>query len=147
MKAIDFDIYRNTLNNIQGISYTGQVTQVIGLTIESLGPSVQIGEVCLLNNYNRTRTIKAEVVGFKNDRVLLMPLGDVQGIGPGSLVESTHSSLKVSVGEGLVGRILDGLGNPMDGKGPILDPKWVPIDNSPPSPLDRQRITQPLTLE
>ncbi|NLI60555.1 MAG: flagellar protein export ATPase FliI [Clostridiales bacterium] len=146
MKAIDFDIYRNTLNNIQGISYTGQVTQVIGLTIESLGPSVQIGEVCLLNNYNRTRTIKAEVVGFKNDRVLLMPLGDVQGIGPGSLVESTHSSLKVSVGEGLVGRILDGLGNPMDGKGPILDPKWVPIDNSPPSPLDRQRITQPLTL-
>ena len=75
-----------------------------------------------------------------------MPLGDIQGIGPGSLVESTHRSLRVPVGDELIGRVLDGLGNPMDGKGPILNPKWVPIDNSPPNPLERKRITEPLTL-
>ncbi|NLN42428.1 MAG: flagellar protein export ATPase FliI [Clostridiales bacterium] len=146
MKPISFDRYRNALNNIDSISYTGEVTQVIGLTIESRGPLVQLGEVCLLHNYKKTQAIKAEVVGFKEDRVLLMPLGDIQGIGPGSLVESTHSSLKVPVGNELIGRVLDGLGNPMDGKGPILNPKWVPIDNSPPNPLARNRIAEPLTL-
>lgn len=146
LKPISFDRYRNALNNIDSISYTGEVTQVIGLTIESRGPLVQLGEVCLLHNYKKTQAIKAEVVGFKEDRVLLMPLGDIQGIGPGSLVESTHSSLKVPVGNELIGRVLDGLGNPMDGKGPILNPKWVPIDNSPPNPLARNRIAEPLTL-
>lgn len=146
MKPISFDRYRNALNNIDSISYTGEVTQVIGLTIESRGPLVRLGEVCLLHNYKKTQAIKAEVVGFKEDRVLLMPLGDIQGIGPGSLVESTHSSLKVPVGNELIGRVLDGLGNPMDGKGPILNPKWVPIDNSPPNPLARNRIAEPLTL-
>ncbi len=146
MKPISFDRYRNALNNIDSISYTGEVTQVIGLTIESRGPLVQLGEVCLLHNYKKTQAIKAEVVGFKEDRVLLMPLGDIHGIGPGSLVESTHSSLKVPVGNELIGRVLDGLGNPMDGKGPILNPKWVPIDNSPPNPLARNRIAEPLTL-
>ena len=146
LKPITFDRYRNALNNIDSISYTGEVTQVIGLTIESRGPLVQLGEVCLLYNHKRTQAIKAEVVGFKEDRVLLMPLGDIQGIGPGSLVESTHRSLMVPVGDELIGRVLDGLGNPMDGKGPILNPKWVPIDNSPPNPLERKRITESLTL-
>ena len=146
LKPITFDRYRNALDNIDSISYTGEVTQVIGLTIESRGPLVQLGEVCLLYNYKRNQAIKAEVVGFKEDRVLLMPLGDIQGIGPGSLVESTHRSLRVPVGDELIGRVLDGLGNPMDGKGPILNPKWVPIDNSPPNPLERKRITEPLTL-
>ena len=146
LKPITFDRYRNALDNIDSISYTGEVTQVIGLTIESRGPLVQLGEVCLLYNYKRNQAIKAEVVGFKEDRVLLMPLGDIQGIGPGSLVESTHRSLRVPVGDELIGRVLDGLGNPMDGKEPILNPKWVPIDNSPPNPLERKRITEPLTL-
>ncbi|NLY61267.1 MAG: flagellar protein export ATPase FliI [Clostridiales bacterium] len=146
MEPINFDRYHKVLDDIDCISYTGQVTQVIGLTIESRGPSVQLGEVCLLYNHSRTHAIRAEVVGFKENRVLLMPLGDVQGIGPGSLVEATHKSLKIPVGNELIGRVLDGLGNPMDGNGPILNPEWVPIDNSPPNPLDRKRITEPITL-
>ncbi len=146
MEPITFYKYRQALNSIDSISYTGEVTQVIGLTIESRGPSVQLGEVCLLHNYKRTHTIKAEVVGFKEDRVLLMPLGQLEGIGPGSLVEATHDTLKVPVGDALTGRILDGLGEPMDGKGPLTDHIWVPADNSPPNPLDRKRISKPLTL-
>lgn len=146
MKPITFQKHRERLKNMDCISYTGKVTQVIGLTIESCGPSVEVGEVCLLYNYNRSQSIKAEVVGFRENRVLLMPLGDLQGIGPGSLVEATHSSLKVPVCDGLTGRILDGLGAPMDDKGPLIDPQWLPVDNAPPNPLERKRITKPLPL-
>lgn len=146
MQPITFHRYREALKDIDTISYTGEITQVIGLTIESRGPAVQLGEVCLLYDYKKKHAIKAEVVGFRENRVLLMPLGELRGIGPGSLVESTHNSLMVPVGCELTGRILDGLGNPMDGKGPIPNPKWLPVDNLPPNPLERRRISRPLVL-
>lgn len=146
MKPITFEGYLEELKTLESVSYTGKVTQVIGLTIESQGPPVQMGEICLLYDYRRTHAIQAEVVGFRENRVLLMPLGGIQGIGPGSLVEATHKSLKVPVGNNLTGRVLDGLGNPMDNKGPLLNPSWVSVDNSPPNPLERKRISQPLIL-
>lgn len=146
MEPITFDKYKEMLGNISSISHTGKVTQVIGLTIESNGPTMELGQICLLHNYKRTFSIRAEVVGFREGRVLLMPLGEPKGIGPGSLVESIHSVLKVAVSEDLKGRILDGLGNPMDGKGHISNKRLISIDNSPPNPLERKRISKPLVL-
>jgi len=107
---------------------------------------MELGQICLLHNYKRTCSIRAEVVGFREDRVLLMPLGEPKGIGPGSLVESIQSALEISVSDDLKGRILDGLGNPMDGKGPVSNHILIPIDNVPPNPLERKRISKPLVL-
>lgn len=146
MEPIIFDTYREMLGTIKSISHTGKVTQVIGLTIESNGPTMELGQICLLHNYKRTCSIRAEVVGFREDRVLLMPLGEPKGIGPGSLVESIQSALEISVSDDLKGRILDGLGNPMDGKGPVSNHILIPIDNVPPNPLERKRISKPLVL-
>lgn len=146
MHEISLQKYRNLLDEIDTLERTGKVTRVIGMTIESQGPSVELGEVCHIFNLKQTGYIKAEVVGFRENRVLLMPLGDMQGIGPGSFVVATHQCLTVPVGESLVGRILDGLGQPMDGKGPIIDSAQVSTQNNPPNPLMRKRISQPITL-
>lgn len=146
MEYISLKRYHDALNKIDTFKRTGKVTQVVGMTIESQGPSVELGEICHLFNLKQTSYIKAEVVGFRENRVLLVPLGEVHGIGPGSLVVATHDFLTVSVGENLVGRILDGLGIPMDGKGPLDHSVQVPVQNNPPNPLKRKRITEPLSL-
>ncbi|MDK2798584.1 MAG: flagellum-specific synthase [Clostridiales bacterium] len=142
---INLEKYRNIVNNGCFIRYEGKVTQVVGLTIESCGPAVNIGELCYIQTNNDTN-IMAEVVGFKENKVLLMPLGDMNGIGPGSIVISTGHTLRVAVGEGLLGRVIDGLGNPLDGKGPLEFKKFYPVNNAPPAPLVRKRITTPLSL-
>ncbi len=109
MEVIDIKKYADAVNNVKLIKYYGKVTKVIGLTIESSGPQTSIGELCYIYPFSSKVAIPAEVVGFKEDKVLLMPLGDMEGIGPGSIVVSTGSSLKVNVSEELIGRVLDGL--------------------------------------
>jgi len=91
-------------------------------------------------------TISAEVVGFKDEKVLLMPFSDLSGVGLGSVVESTNRPLTVPVGMGMRGRILDGLANPMDNKGPIQAESYYPVNNLPVNPLKRSRICQPLSF-
>ncbi len=126
--------YFHGLETANLIRYTGRVSKLIGLTIESEGPAVEMGEVCLIYPLKEGQPIVSEVVGFKGSIVLLMPLGDMQGIGPGSRVLATGTSLQVDVGDALLGRVLDGLGNPMDGKGkPDLRKKY-PVNNMPPDP-------------
>lgn len=120
----------------------GKVVQVIGLVIEAEGPLAAVGEVCRIESARRGETILAEVVGFKNNRVLLMPLGEVRGIHPGSDVIALGTPLRAPVGEALKGRVLDGLGNPLDGAGPITAERRVSAILSPPHPLKRQRISQ-----
>jgi flagellum-specific ATP synthase len=146
LKKISFDQYRDLLNSVETIRYTGKVTQVIGLTIEAQGPPVEIGELCYIYNAKGTESIQAEVVGFRNDKVLLMPLGDLQGIGPGSWVMATRRPFSIPVGKSMAGRVLDGLGRPIDGLGDIQADKWVSVNNSPPNPLERKRISSPLLL-
>ena len=114
--------------------------------IESIGPAVEIGEVCEIYPIKNGPPLKGEVVGFKDDRVLLMPLGDMAGIGPGSKVISTGHDLQVDVSDDLLGRILDGLGNPIDG---LYKPKATykyPANNNPPNPLERDKIESPMPL-
>lgn len=118
----------------------GQVTRVIGLVIESIGPPISLGEACLIRSRETGRSSLAEVVGFQDKRVLLMPLEGIEGIHPGSEVVATGTPLKVLVGDGLRGRVLDAMGRPMDGKGPLRCDSYSPLKNEPPHSLSRQRI-------
>jgi flagellum-specific ATP synthase len=120
MIRFDPEPYLQTLQTTETVLLKGRITKIIGLVIESLGPSINLGELCFIYPRNGSRPIRAEAVGFREDRVLLMPLGEMQGIGPGCEVVSSPSSMKCRVGPRLLGRILDGLGNPMDGKGIVL---------------------------
>ena len=120
----------------------GRVVQLIGLVIESEGPLAAMGEVCLIESARHDGTTMAEVVGFRNHHLLLMPLGEVHGIHPGSEVIATGSPLKISVGNALMGRVINGLGQPLDSAGPICGDHSVPLNFSPPHPLRRQRIRE-----
>ncbi|NLI57832.1 MAG: flagellar protein export ATPase FliI [Clostridium sp.] len=144
MPSINLLKYQKALEDSDFIESSGKVSKVVGLTIESIGPEVNIGELCKIKG--QRKTIMAEVVGFKDNKVLLMPLGDMSGIGQGSTVFSTGDFLRVEVGKNLVGRVIDGMGNPIDGKGDIKPECFYPVDNSPPLPLDRNRIKKPLPL-
>lgn len=143
---INLQKYRQILQNSDFIEYSGRVSKVVGLTIESSGPEVNIGEICNIFAQRSTKRIQGEVVGFKDNKVLIMPLGDMNGIGPGSIVTATGESLCVNVGKNLCGRVLDGLGNPIDGKGQLVVDGIYPVNNQPPNPLLRKRIKDPLPL-
>jgi FliI/YscN family ATPase len=117
----------------------GYVTQVIGLVIESSGPIAAVGDICRIE-VPGGKGILAEVVGFRGDGVLLMPLRELHGIQPGSPVVAVGRSLKVPIGDGLRGRVLNGLGEPIDGAGPLRALRMAGITNPPPHPLERQRI-------
>ncbi|MEG6565982.1 flagellar protein export ATPase FliI [Thermoanaerobacterium saccharolyticum] len=140
-----FDRCNAILQDRNFIKYYGKVSQVVGLTIESVGPISNIGDVCEIRSINGT-TVYAEVMGFKDDKVYLMPLGDMDGIGPGNSVVSTGQKLKIGVGEELLGRVIDALGNPIDGKGAIKCKKLVSTNNTPPNPIERKRISEVMTL-
>jgi len=146
MQAFALDKFITTLNNMEPIKTNGKVTQVIGLTIESDGPGASLGELCYIHPRDNGAKIMAEVVGFKDKKVLLMPLGELNGIGPGCEVISTGHSFKVGVGRHLLGRVLDGLGNPIDSRSASLSEVEYPVQASPPNPMTRKRITEPLSV-
>ncbi|MCX7712312.1 MAG: FliI/YscN family ATPase [Chthoniobacterales bacterium] len=120
----------------------GEVAQVTGLVIEANGPRVSLGDLCIITAASGA-TIHAEVVGFRGQRVLLMPLGDMHQIHPGCPVVATNSRAEFRAGLGLIGRILDGIGRPIDGKGPLETSTTQPLHRQPPNPLLRRRISQP----
>lgn len=138
--------YSQALKENTLLKFSGRVSKIIGLMIESIGPAVEIGEVCDIYPIKSTMPLKGEVVGFNHDKVLIMPLGDMAGIGPGSRVVATGHALQVDVSEELLGRILDGLGNPIDELGkPSIDKKYL-ANNDPPNPLFRDKIVEPIPL-
>lgn len=139
----NFSAQKKALETTQWVSITGRVSKVVGLVIESIGPSVAVGDLCYIEG-ERNLQFPAEVVGFRDDRVLLMPLGELSGITPGCRVRTTGTCLTVPVGLGLLGRILDGLGNPMDGLGPLISQGSYPINSAPPNAMERKMISRPL---
>jgi flagellum-specific ATP synthase len=143
---LDLAPYFDALHRVDPVKYNGCVEQVIGLVIESNGPAAQIGEVCHVR-YSRTADpLPAEVVGFRQGKTLLMPLGEMTGIRPGSEVVASGKTLTVGVGDALLGRVLNGLGQPMDGgPGLVLEEKY-PVFASPPDSLRRRRIREHLQL-
>ena len=143
---IDFKGFRSELKNIDTYRHLGKIQKIIGTTIESSGPVCNIGDLCRIYSKDRHSHIFAEVVGFNKNNVLLMPYTDIEGIGPGSIVDNTGDKLMVKTGNSLIGRIIDAIGNPIDGKGEIDYRGEVPISGIPVNPLTRPRISQPISL-
>ena len=138
---LNIDKFTEAIYDCSSVKLTGKVTQVIGVVIESQGPTVSVGELCYISSHNPdVPPIPAEVVGFREGYVMLMPVGEMQGIGPGCEVTAAQKMLNVKVGDELLGRVLDGLGNPIDGKGPLLCKKEYSLQADPPHPLSRPRI-------
>ena len=134
---------RSRLSNTRLVENRGRVTQMIGLVIESQGPMASVGEICRIESRITGKKLLAEVVGFRERNLLLMPLGDAQGICPGSEVVATGDSLRVPVGEALLGRVIDGMGHPLDDFGDIPQQPLAELDLQTPHPLKRGRIDQP----
>lgn len=143
---LKIDEFKKIINNCDPMKMSGKVIQVIGLVIESIGPNVSMGELCYIySSFSSVKAIPAEVVGFRSGHILLMPIGEMQGIGPGCKVIAAEKTLQVKVGKELLGRVLDGLGNPIDNKGPLSQSmQEYPMQASPPPPLTRPRIHEPL---
>jgi flagellum-specific ATP synthase len=141
---MDLGRLRNAVSTVETTPVIGQVVGVVGLIIQSRGPVVSVGDICRLSPEGNGEELLAEVVGFRERHVLLMPLGEASGIAPGWEVYPTGRPLPVGVGPGLLGRVLDGLGRPMDGKGKLEIGAHYPAVQSPPHPLQRIRITKSL---
>lgn len=123
----------------------GRTTRVIGLVIEAVGLDVALGELCRVSSLSEDASVLAEVVGFHERGVLLMPLGGLEGVHPGSAVEPLGRSFGVDVGPGMLGRVLNGLGQPIDGLGPLGPTERVPLNADPLNPLARDTITEPFS--
>ena len=142
---INLEKFNNAIEHCKSMNMIGKVVQIVGLVIECNGPNVSMGELCYVHShFEDMEPLPAEVVGFREGYVLLMPLGETNGIGPGCQVVSAQKVLQVKVGPELLGRVIDGLGNPIDGKGPILCQKEYPIQADPPAPLERPVIKDSL---
>ncbi len=122
----------------------GKVTDIVGLVIVSVGPQATLGEICTIVDHDGREVSKAEVVGFKDGKVLSIALGQVENISPSCEIIATGKSFRIGIGEALLGRVIDGLGNPLDGKGEIEVEKYRSVYADPPNPLSRKRISTPL---
>lgn len=136
----------DALAAIDPVRVNGKVTQVIGLTVESEGPEARIGDVCHIYPSRSLEPVVAEVVGFRNNKVILMPLGELHAIGPGCDVVSTGKPLTVQVGHELLGKVLDGLGRPLDGSHLPLRLTHYSTNNLPGNPLKRPRVLEPISV-
>jgi len=145
MGELDFRAPVRQLRRVNPVRLSGRVTNVIGLVIEGNGPGLPIGGVCMIERRSGG-SVAAEVVGFRERRTLLMPLGDVAGIEPGNRIVVARDRPAVGVGAGLRGRVLDGLGAPIDGAGPVADARDWAVDRPAPDPLSRPRVSRPLPL-
>lgn len=134
----------NSVRSAEPIRRLGSVSQFYGLSVEAVGPDVFIGEICEIYAQSQSLPVLAEVVGFKNGRVILMPCGSLQGIRVGSEIVATGRSATVKVGQQLLGRIIDGFGNPMDDKGELKFDMEYPLHPSPKNPLSRVSINEQL---
>ncbi|AKQ72987.1 flagellar protein export ATPase FliI [Bacillus licheniformis] len=125
----------------------GKVKQAVGLMIESKGPECSIGDVCkIYTKGDGPKAIKAEVVGFKDQNILLMPYLEAANIAPGSIVEATGESLRVKVGSGLIGQVVDAFGNPLDGSVLPKGLAQVSTDQAPPNPMKRPPIREKMAV-
>src|SRR5512142_1181638 len=121
MKGLTVDLtkYIPAVKTIRPIRFHGKVAQVVGLVIEGFCPGTAVGSLCEIHPHSGP-SIPAEVVGFRDNKTLLMPLGELRGIGLGSLITVLRQKSSMKVGQGLLGRVIDGLGVPIDGKGPVI---------------------------
>lgn len=137
--------YREIIDEVEVIKFTGHVERIVGLTIESVGPAVKYGDLCKIKTGD-SQYLYTEVVGFNRNRVILMPIGDMKGVIPGAEVYAVGTSLMVPVGRELLGRVISGIGKPLDGKGEIFARNRYPVEGREINPLNRTVITEPLSV-
>jgi len=138
---------RDILTNLNPIKVWGKVTRIVGLVVEGYCPHASVGSLCEITPLdNESDPVYAEIVGFSNLRALLMPLGDLRGLGPGSLIRVVKDSATIKVGNNLLGRVIDAMENPHDGfPAPDLTEER-PLYALPPGPMQRKNITDTLIL-
>ncbi len=144
MTTIHLQDHTDRVRQAQPFVPRGRIVEVAGLTIQATGPHMSVGDLCYLEHGNGRERVPVEVVGFRGDRVLLMPLGEMYGIGPGSALIPTFKPRSVRVGSDLLGRVLGSMGQPIDGR---PAPQWeeeVPLLAAPPNPMTRPLIHEPL---
>jgi flagellum-specific ATP synthase len=146
ISAINLENYHDCLNDAQLIRTCGRVTNIIGLVVEARGPVAKLGTVCSIYGRRDRSPVAAEVLGFRDNRVQMMPLEEIRGIGPGCRVVARQQKAVTPVGLDLLGRVVDGLGNPIDGKGKIAGEMLYPIYGDTLNPMLRNRISEPLDL-
>ena len=137
--------YSDAIKDIDAIKVTGRVERVVGLTIESLGPPVSYGDICRIKLDN-SKFLPAEVVGFNQNRIILMPIGSMTGVVPGAPVHASGSKLVIPVSPYMLGRVISGTGEPIDGKGPFRLAQNYPVDSHSVNPLLRAPIDKPLSV-
>jgi len=144
--VIDLKKYRSFITDASLVKKSGKVRRLVGMILEGDGPASPVGSLCLVVPRSGKAPIQAQVVGFRDNNTLLMPLGDIFGIEPGSTIETTEEFPSFNVSPQLLGRVIDGLGDPLDGKGPIPLGSQYPIMGAPINPLERTRVNQPLDV-
>lgn len=142
----NLDKFINTVKNLPAGEKVGKVLRIIGLVIEADGPEASIGDLCYIFNSMNEKPVFAEVVGFQEKKILLMPLGSMEGLKPGAIVTNTKESMKIKVGDMLLGRVLDGLGEPIDSKGDIKSNIYYSTSQKIANPLVRKPIDEVITL-
>jgi FliI/YscN family ATPase len=141
--SLDLTQWIRNVENSDPLRWTGEVTQIVGLVVESRGPVAGVGDFCEILTRSGRR-IRAQVIGFRDGKVLTMPLEETGGLCLGDLIVARAENSRVAVGPGLLGRVLDGFGQPMDGGPPIEAEAHYDLYEPPPSPLEREHITEPL---
>jgi len=144
-QRVDLSRYMTGIDRVKQIRFRGKVTQVVGLVIEGYCPDTAVGSLCAIHPHSGP-SIPAEVVGFRENKALLMPLGELRGVGLGSLISLRREKASLSVGPALLGRVINGLGEPIDDHGPIPPAEEYPIYATPVNPMKRTPIRQPLDL-
>lgn len=142
----DFDDLMHQFEDLELTRVHGRITEIVGMLIKAVIPQVKVGDVCLIKREGEP--LRAQVVGFTQEEVLLSPLGDMQGIGPSSEVVPTHKPLTIKIGPELLGRVLNGLGEPLDAqeKGPLKATETAFVEQTPPDPLKREIISEPISV-
>ena len=135
--------YIEAVDWISPVEVRGRVTELVGLLIRAGVPGARVGEICLIRSPHQSRALRAEVVGFRGSEVILMPLGEISDVAMGAEVISTGQTLRVKVGDGLLGRVLNGLGDPIDNLGAIENSTEYNVMATPPDPMRRQRVVKP----
>ncbi|MFQ5673954.1 MAG: FliI/YscN family ATPase [Nitrospinales bacterium] len=144
--VIDLKKYRSFIADTSLVKKSGKVRRLVGMILEGDGPASPVGSLCRVVPRSGKTPIQAQVVGFRDNNTLLMPLGDIFGIEPGSIIETTEEFPSFNISPHLLGRVIDGLGEPLDGKGPIPLGSQYPIMGVPINPLKRTRINQSLDV-
>lgn len=135
--------YIEAVDWISPVEVRGRVTELVGLLIRAGVPGARVGEICLIRSPHQNRALRAEVVGFRGNEVILMPLGEISDVAMGAEVISTGQSLRVKVGDNLLGRVLNGLGEPIDNLGAVENTIEYNVTASPPDPMRRERVVKP----